>query len=71
MSEYIYTSSGEPLANSNGEVSLAREELVRCKDCEYHEHWEYKSKPDRDICFIHYCIDVSLDDFCSCAERKQ
>lgn len=48
------------------------EEIVRCRDCAYHEHWEYNnSKPDRDICLVYYCIDVSLDDFCSSGERKQ
>lgn len=51
---------------------LLREEIVRCRDCIYHEHWEYyDSKPDRDICGIYYCIDVSLNDFCSSGERKQ
>ena len=71
MIEYIYASSGEPLANSDGEISLAREEIIRCKDCVNHEHWEYKSKPARDICTVYYCVDVSLDDFCSNGERKQ
>lgn len=64
MSEYIYNSMGEPLANSDGEISLAREEIIRCRDCAYHEHWEsYNQKPERDICIIYYCLDVSLDDF--------
>lgn len=71
MSEYIYASSGEPLANSDGEVSLAREEIVRCRDCVNHEHWEYHNNPARDICMTYYCVDVSLDDFCSSGERKQ
>ena len=39
MSEYIYTSQGEPLANERGEISLAREEIVRCRDCEYARHY--------------------------------
>lgn len=35
MSEYIYFSHGEPLANEDGIISLAREEIVRCRDCAY------------------------------------
>lgn len=36
MSEYIYASNGEPLANECGEISLARVgEVVRCRDCKF------------------------------------
>lgn len=72
MSEYIYVSNGEPLANDRGEIALAREEIVRCRDCAYRDHWEYSnSKPDRDVCLIWECIDVPLDGFCSGGERKE
>lgn len=37
MSEYIYASSGELLANIDGEITLARKEIVRCRDCKYNE----------------------------------
>ena len=34
MTEYIYRSNGEPLANERGEISLALAgEVVRCRDC--------------------------------------
>lgn len=60
MSEYIYCSNGEPLANERGEIFLARAgEVVRCGDCvkfgEYGKtvkaywcgYWTcYKAKPD-------------------------
>ena len=52
-------------------VSRQRDEIVRCSDCKYHEHWKYTSKPDRDVCTADYCIDVSLDGFCSSGEKKQ
>ena len=87
MSEYIIDTFGivQDLADLHGNmnttlyqaimdviVSRQREEIVRCRDCVCHEHWEYNnSKPDRDICTMYYCIDVSLDDFCSSGERKQ
>lgn len=36
MSEYIYRSNGEPLANERGEILLARAgEVVRCRDCKF------------------------------------
>lgn len=45
MSEYIYESDGEPLANARGEVALARHKIVRCKDCTY-------SHKDGTLCMI-------------------
>ena len=33
MTEYIYASAGELLANESGEVFLARAKVVRCRDC--------------------------------------
>lgn len=36
MSEYIYASSGEPLAHIDGEITLARKEIVRCRDCKFY-----------------------------------
>lgn len=35
MSEYVYATNGEPVANIDGSISLAREEVVRCRDCKY------------------------------------
>lgn len=35
MSEYIYSSKGEPLANERGEISLPRCKIVRCMDCRF------------------------------------
>lgn len=35
MSEYIYATNGKPVANVDGSISLAREEVVRCSDCKY------------------------------------
>ena len=43
MSEYIYASNGEPLANERGEILLARAcEVVRCKDCREYNTELYK-----------------------------
>lgn len=37
MNEYIYASDGKPLASENGEISLARKEIVRCRDCMFYK----------------------------------
>ena len=66
MSEYIYASSGEPLANSDGEISLARKnEIVRCKDCRKHNQIH-----GQDWCkeSARY---VEPECFCSWAERRE
>lgn len=36
MSEYIYGSIGDPLANVLGEIYLPRAEVVRCRDCKHY-----------------------------------
>ena len=38
ISEYIYTSNGEPLVNECGEVYIARfPKIVRCRDCKHYD----------------------------------
>lgn len=60
MREYIYASGGTPLANANGEISLPRKRIVRCRDCAYFSksyecYVGEKAKPDG---------------FCAWGERK-
>jgi hypothetical protein len=67
MSEYIYQSRGEPLANEYGEIHLARAgEIVRCRDCKSYQPGMYK----------HFTCEVlqrwaKPDDFCAWGERKE
>lgn len=35
MSEYIYETNGKPFINDKNEIVLARENIVRCRDCKY------------------------------------
>lgn len=68
MSEYIYRSNGEPLANERGEISLALEgEIVRCRDCRYYD----TENRFRDMRFCqnlaHY---AEPDGFCAWGERR-
>lgn len=35
MSEYVYATIGDPVANALGEIFLPRCEIVRCRDCMY------------------------------------
>lgn len=35
MSEYVYATNGTPVSDTNGEISLPRERIVRCRDCKH------------------------------------
>ena len=77
MSEYIYASNGEPLANGCGEVALARHEIVRCGDCKYANEdgdecvyfaaWEPLPEGDE---FRDVYVDVEPNGFCAWGERE-
>ena len=71
MSEYIYASSGEPLANSDGKVSLARNEIVRCRDCKYYDP---NDEPSEVFPNSYWCDRLTVymppDGFCSFGKRK-
>jgi len=41
MSEFIYYSKGAPMKDASGNISLAQERIVRCRDCAY-----YDDEPD-------------------------
>ena len=75
MSEYIYSSNGEPLANERGEILLARAgEVVRCRDCKnYYEVDEYHPNGNYVIrcCkyFDTFNDEVKPDGFCSWGRR--
>lgn len=72
MSEYIYRSNGEPLANERGEISLALAgKIVRCKDCRwYREEWNRKLMRDTISCDWFDGAHVEPDGFCAWGERK-
>ena len=75
MSEYVYCSHGEPLANDSGEIALAREEIVRCRDCAYNRNrWNGQRPTFSDWFFCAYWGGhelTNLDGFCAWAERKE
>ena len=75
MSEYIYATIGDPVANALGEIFLPRCEVVRCGDCanyyeaeNYHPNGNYYSR----CCkyFDTYNNEVEPDGFCAWAERR-
>lgn len=65
MSEYIYATNGNPVANENGEISLARNEIVRCKDCESYQPGMYEHFTCE---YLHQW--AKPDDFCAWGERR-
>lgn len=60
MSEYIYATNGELVANIDGEISLARKEVVRCRDC-----------ARKDYCCFIYEYDYDPNGFCAWGKRKE
>ena len=68
MSEYIYTSNGEPLANERGEILLARAgEIVRCRDCKHRAGANVQAAVS-DLC-MWLDIIVKPDGFCAWGEK--
>lgn len=70
MSEYIYASFGEPLANSDGEVFLARKEIVRCMDCACAD-WFGAVGIGTFRCKVHGLVTDKTDGFCAWGERRE
>ena len=73
MTEYIYASNGEPLANGCGEIALARHEIVRCRDCAYICNREDTNGLKWHTCgyFDSEYAEVEPDGFCAWAERRE
>lgn len=65
--EYIYASNGEPLANANSEISLARRRIVRCRDCAKAERYGGEL-----VCKLKSCAwyAVDADGYCSQGEPR-
>ena len=78
MSEYIYASSGEPLAHIDGEITLARKEIVRCKDCKHYRFVDrttiFKDNCHNDSFCLRFVdgkrMEVEPDGFCAWGEGK-
>lgn len=69
MSEYIYGSIGDPLANALGEIYLPRAEVVRCRDC---KEFSFGNTAHKNVDWCDYwcdCVD-SPDGFCAWGERR-
>jgi hypothetical protein len=79
MSEYIYSSRGEVLANQHGEISLPRREIVRCRDCKhatlsslgFSKYCEKFVLPDEDGFGPDPQVNLPLDFFCAYGERRE
>lgn len=73
MSEYIYASSGEPLAHIDGEITLARKEIVRCRDCVHYKPYMTHRHGMMNRCHDEHGHTHKRDesDFCSRGERRE
>ena len=80
MSEYVYYSKGRPMRDAGGEISLPREEIVRCKDCKLSRIFDGKRYPGKKYKGLMYCINwgdgmqgewTKPDGYCHRAKRKE
>lgn len=77
MSEYIYATNGELVANIDGDISLARDEIVRCCDCKYFTpkgtHKFENGKVNADYCkYVRgWMLQITPGGFCAWGERKE
>lgn len=48
-----------------------REKIVRCRDCDYYDHWD-ASGPYREkhVCGHWDCLEIEPDGFCAWGERR-
>ncbi|MBQ1449887.1 MAG: hypothetical protein IIZ12_03005 [Eggerthellaceae bacterium] len=74
VSEYIYHSKGTPLCDVDGEISLPRSEIVRCKDCKLkRDSWNGKHPTFSDWFFCAYWGGyelTQLDGYCAWGIKK-
>lgn len=73
MSEYIYETNGKPFINDKNEIVLARENIVRCRDCKYYKEKVYKwinnwTRTEK-TCEVFDGCHVESDGFCKWGER--
>lgn len=68
MSEYIVKVEGQiPDAIYERQI----EEIVRCRDCDYYDHWEASGRyKEKHVCGHWDCLEIKPDGFCAWAERK-
>lgn len=78
MSEYIYETNGKPFINDKNEIVLARENIVRCRDCEHMHTIRNWTGMYVDECWLHADGESGYlgrertepDGFCAWGERK-
>lgn len=67
--DYVYHSKGRPMMDAAGDISLPREEIVRCHDCAWSFHSDQFGGFTRRYCKWFRC-DVYNDGFCFWGDRK-
>lgn len=78
MTEYVYATIGDPVANALGEIFLPRCEIVRCRDCVYMHNVRNWLGMDVDECWLHADTESGAlgkeptkpDGFCKWGERR-
>lgn len=46
--------------------------IVRCKDCDYYDHWDACGRyREKHVCMHWDCLEIEPDGFCAWGERKE
>lgn len=71
MSEYIYATDGDTVQNMLSDVFKPLQEVVRCRDCDYYDHWEASGcYREKHVCGHWDYLEIEPNGFCAWAERK-
>lgn len=73
MSEYIVRMPPDMPYEIRAELNawyIASEPIVRCRDCECLDTWEFADGTVRNVCSNFEYTDVVLDGFCAWGERR-
>lgn len=74
MSEYVYATNGTPVSDADGEISLPRERIVRCRYCKHYRDHEWIIATDvSDVCHFWHGepTKVQPDGFCAWGEKVE
>lgn len=75
MSEYVVELNSNAVSGGKfllGSVYLDAEEIVRCRDCDYYDHWEASGTyREKHVCGYWDYLEINPDGFCAWGERKE
>lgn len=70
--EYVYATRGVPVSDAKGLISLPREKIVRCRDCDSYDHWDASGPySEKHVCGHFDYLEIDPNSFCAWGERRE